>query len=143
MTVSLDRQRALDRILKILALADGTSFEGETSMVGGVPADTSSLELLGPDYASVFEPLQDMLCDPALVILSIIADSRSPVTRVVADDKLNKSRVKSGKAPFHRTGASSRRQPCSFLAPNRSPRRRRAAHMLARVRTIGEVIRAI
>ena len=36
----------------------------------------------------------------AIVILSLIADSRSSVTRVVADDKLNKARIKNGKAPI-------------------------------------------
>jgi hypothetical protein len=36
----------------------------------------------------------------AFVILSLIADSRSSVVRIVADDKLNKARIKSGKAPI-------------------------------------------
>ena len=38
--------------------------------------------------------------DAPYVILSLIADSRSPVTRVEADNKLNKARVKRGKAPI-------------------------------------------
>jgi hypothetical protein len=36
----------------------------------------------------------------AVTILSLIADSRSSVIRVAADDKLNKARVKRGKAPI-------------------------------------------
>jgi hypothetical protein len=79
--------------------ADGT-FVWETNMVGGVPADTSSLKLPGQDLAPVFEPLQDMLCDPALVILSLIADSRVPVVPVRPDEKLNRARIKRGKAPI-------------------------------------------
>jgi hypothetical protein len=35
-TFNLDRQRVLDRILKILALADGTSFEGEAATARAV-----------------------------------------------------------------------------------------------------------
>ena len=38
--------------------------------------------------------------DAPYVILSLIADSRSSVTRVEADDKLNKARVRRGKPPI-------------------------------------------
>ena len=36
----------------------------------------------------------------AVVALSLIADSRSSVTRVAADDRLNRARIKRGKAPI-------------------------------------------
>jgi hypothetical protein len=48
-----------------------------------------------------WEPFEgDFFCDAVSVALSLIADSRSSVTRITADAALNKARIKHGKAPI-------------------------------------------
>jgi hypothetical protein len=54
------------------------------------------------------------------VILSLIADSRSSVTRIAADDKLNKARVKRGKAPIPSYWKIEPPKP-TILIPNAAP----------------------
>jgi hypothetical protein len=56
----------------------------------------------------------------AMVALSLIADSRSTVTRVQADDKLNKARVKRGKAPIPSYWKIEPPRP-TILIPNAAP----------------------
>jgi hypothetical protein len=60
------------------------------------PSRLSTGEIDWEDFGN--DETGSFFCDAISVILSLIADSRSTATRIVAPDKLNKARLKRGKA---------------------------------------------